>query len=410
MDVLYFIACFCLQIGFTTSQVQPFNSAQFQLKHLVVHPDTGDLYVGAVNRIYRLDANLNIQSEAETGPKKDNQICTSFNNNFTQCRSPEFPPTPISDTDNTNKILVIDKENNRLLTCGSVYQGTCEMRRLNSLSVATSYYNLGDPDFTLAPNTENDRYSAVAFISSGPVCDSFTGTATGSQNVLYVGSSNTNNLPQASRSSVRVNIPSVSSHNLQAQVLDLVHKSSNIFDDNNQFSRLVLKRTYSDKESNVIEYKAGFASGKFSYFLTVQPTASESSIYTSKLIQICQADCSYHSYVEIPITCSDGYNLIQTAKLVKPGLELATNLGITTNDDVLFAVFAKSSSGQGYIPGTESAVCVYKMKDIEAKVKENWEACFENGTENLADNYGRIRNNNQKCSVVSIISDVISLL
>ena len=85
----------------------------------------------------------------------------------------------------------------------------------------------------------------------------------------------------------------------------------------------------------------------------------------SPKVRVCHDDSDYYSYTEIPIECiSQGlsytlvqvtadkpitqsipshlprYNsIVQAAFVGKPGSDLAAELGVTAQDDVLFAVF-----------------------------------------------------------------------
>ena len=89
-------------------------------------------------------------------------------------------------------------------------------------------------------------------------------------------------------------------------------------------------------------------------------------------VRVCHDDRDYYSYTEIPIECIKGtpskdYNLVQAAFVGKPGSDLAADLGVTAQDDVLFAVFSESDSSEGDItskPSKNSALCVYSLKSI----------------------------------------------
>ena len=109
------------------------------------------------------------------------------------------------------------------------------------------------------------------------------------------------------------------------------------------------------------------------------------SPFHSKLVRVCHDDRDYYSYTEIPIECISGdkngrdYNLVQAAFVGKPGSDLASNLGITPQDDVLYAVFSESDSSEGEItfkPNKNSALCVYSLKKIRRKFMQNIQRCF----------------------------------
>ena len=102
-------------------------------------------------------------------------------------------------------------------------------------------------------------------------------------------------------------------------------------------------------------------------------------------VRVCHDDRDYYSYTEIPIECISGgnpskeYNLVQAAFVGKPGSFLAKDLGVTAQDDVLFAVFSESDSSEGDItskPNKNSALCVYSLKSIRRKFMQNIQRCF----------------------------------
>jgi plexin A len=134
-----------------------------------------------------------------------------------------------------------------------------------------------------------------------------------------------------------------------------------------------------------IHYVYGFSSEGFSYFLTTQMREStNNSPYISKLVRVCQDDRDYYSYTEVPLECvaenGTRYNLIQAAYVDKPGSDLAAELGIRAQDDVLFAVFAQSDPAEGgemsNRPAPRSALCVYSLKSIRRKFMHNIQKCF----------------------------------
>jgi len=137
------------------------------------------------------------------------------------------------------------------------------------------------------------------------------------------------------------------------------------------------------RERYPINYVYGFSSEGFSYFLTTQMRHTIPSQFISKLVRVCHDDENYYSYTEIPIDCiSEGakrYNLVQAAYVGKPGSDLAADLGITAQDDVLFAVFSESDLSEGEVsskPSSYSALCVYSLKAIRRKFLQNVKTCF----------------------------------
>lgn len=139
------------------------------------------------------------------------------------------------------------------------------------------------------------------------------------------------------------------------------------------------------RERYLVNYVYGFSSGGFSYFLTTQLKSNiGTSPYISKLVRICHDDSNYYSYTEIPITCNSGggkqYNLVQAGFVGQPGSDLAGDLGITAQDDVLFAVFAESETPEGEgsnRPKNSSALCIYPLNSIRRKFMQNIKSCFQ---------------------------------
>uniref|UniRef100_A0A803V296 Plexin-A4 n=1 Tax=Ficedula albicollis TaxID=59894 RepID=A0A803V296_FICAL len=108
------------------------EQAEGNFNHLVVDERTGHIYLGAVNRIYKLSSDLKVLVTHETGPDDDNP----------KCYPPRIVQTcnePLTPTNNINKMLLIDYKENRLIACGSLYQGICKLLRLDDL------FKLGEP-------------------------------------------------------------------------------------------------------------------------------------------------------------------------------------------------------------------------------------------------------------------------
>lgn len=325
-----------------------------RFSHMTMNDYTGQVYVGAVNKIYQLTSSLSLEVVAEMGPRED---------------SPDCPVTRLCNTvlkkttDYWNKVLVIDYPQSKLISCGSLFQGICSVHQLDNVSIHSTPAN----ESVVANNA---TASTVAFIAPGP-------PKLTRMHVLYVGVSYTGNGPY------RSDVPAVSSRSL---------------DPNQMFSTAATGVTTGTRllvnslarERYPIHYVYGFASRGFSYFLTVQKKFTESPRpFISKLVRICQKDINYYSYTEVPLVCrSDGvdYNLAQAAHVGRPGSELALSLGITAQDEVLFVVFSKSQDESDIFnkPSKKSALCVFALSAIHRKFTQNIQHCFNgNGNQGL---------------------------
>uniref|UniRef100_A0A1B0CEW4 Sema domain-containing protein n=1 Tax=Lutzomyia longipalpis TaxID=7200 RepID=A0A1B0CEW4_LUTLO len=325
-----------------------------RLKHLVVDRNTGRVFVGGVNQLHQLSPDLEVVATAITGPKNDSYDCTVL----------ECPSDTVRElTDNVNKVLLIDYSTSRLVTCGSVFQGVCTVRSLQNVSEV-------EQEVQEAVVANNENASTVAFIAPGPPDPP-------ASHVMYVGVTFTGNSPYRSE------IPTVASRSLEKSRMFQIASSAVTTG-----TRIFINSV--SRESYLVNYVYGFSSERFSYFLTTQLKHNSHSApkeYISKLVRICQDDSNYYSYTEIPIDCiseaagGTKYNLVQAAFVGKPGSDLAENLSITQQDDVLFAVF---SVGNGNRTTNRSALCVYSLKAIRRKFMQNIKACFNgNGPRGL---------------------------
>ena len=156
-------------------------------QHFTVNTYTKQVYIGGVNRIYQLSAQLQLEAEAIMGPQEDSSDCPVTRN------CPNIQTKKL--TDYYNKVLVIDYAQSRLITCGSLFQGICSVHKLDDVSS----YETPASESVVANNA---TASTVAFIALGP--------AKSPKHVLYVGVSYTGNGPY------RSDVPAISSRSLDS--------------------------------------------------------------------------------------------------------------------------------------------------------------------------------------------------
>ncbi|XP_015793671.1 plexin-A2 [Tetranychus urticae] len=353
--LVLFVDCQPRTIPATNSSYAAFEDVNnIKFNHLTVNDYTGQVYIGAVNRIYQLNSNLRLETSVEMGPRPDSAECPVTRN---------CPGIRLKPTNYWNKALVIDYPKSQLISCGSLFQGVCSVHRSENISIHETPAN----ESVVANNA---TASTVAFIAPGP--SSLT-----RMHVLYVGVSYTGNGPYGS------DVPTVSSRSLDSSNMFLVAATGVTTG-----TRLLVNSLARDRYP--ISYVYGFSYQGFSYFVTFQKKTSESpKPFISKLVRICQKDLHYYSYTEVPLVCKSDehdYNLAQAAYVGNPGSELAVSLGITAQDKVLFVVFAKSlDKGDVYNqPDTKSALCVYALSAVHRKFTQNIQHCFNgNGNQGL---------------------------
>uniref|UniRef100_A0A8C7I552 Plexin-A2 n=1 Tax=Oncorhynchus kisutch TaxID=8019 RepID=A0A8C7I552_ONCKI len=341
---------------------------EWAFNHLTVHQTTGALYIGAVNRVYKLSGNLTLMVSHDTGPEDDNKAC--------------YPPLivqpcsePLTSTNNVNKLLLIDYSQNRLLACGSLYQGVCKLLRLDDLFILVEPSHKKE-HYLSSVNQTGTMYGVIV-PSHGQDGTLFIGTAVdGKQD--YFPTISSRKLPRDPESSAMLD------YELHTDFVSSLIKIPS--------DTLALVSHFD------IYYVYGFASGSFVYFLTVQPETPENSMssggssndlfYTSRIVRLCKDDHKFHSYVSLPVGCVRNgveYRLLQAAYLAKPGRVLAASLNISATDDVLFTVFSKGQK-QYHQPPDDSALCVFTIKDINARIKERLQSCYQ-GEGNLELNW-----------------------
>ncbi|XP_041130486.1 plexin-A1-like isoform X2 [Polyodon spathula] len=338
----------------TPSLFKTFFTQDWGLTHLVIHNKTGEVYIGAVNRIYKLSDNLTLLRTHMTGPVDDNEKC--------------YPPPSVQScphglvvTNNVNKLLLVDYTQNRIIACGSASQGICQFLRLDDL------FKLGEPhhrkEHYLSSVNESGTMSGV--IISGP-----------NELKLFIGT------PIDGKSEY---FPTLSSRKLKVNEED-AEMFSFVYQDEFVSSQLKIPSdTLSKFPAFDIYYIYSFSSEQFVYYLTLQldtqltsPDASGEQFFTSKIVRLCVDDPKFYSYVEFPIGCKkDGveYFLIQDAYLSKPGKHLARSLGISEKEDILFTVFSQGQKNRAK-PPKESAMCLFTLRKIKEKIKERIQSCY----------------------------------
>ncbi|XP_029550197.1 plexin-A2 [Salmo trutta] len=354
-----------ISLAMGQGQSQSLNTFQSErrewtLNHLIVHKTTGALYVGAVNRIYKLSANLTLLVSHDTGPEYDNKAC--------------YPPLivqpcsePLASTDNINKLLLIDYSHNRLLACGSLYQGVCKLMRQDDLFILVEPTHKKE-HYLSSVNQTGTMYGVIVPSSQGQDGTLFIGTAVGGKQD-YFPTISSRKLPRDPESSAMLD------YELHTDFVSSLIKIPS--------DTLALVPRFD------IYYIYGFASGNFVYFLTVQPETPENGMpagsspgdlfYTSRIIRLCKGDKKFHSYVSLPVGCvhkGKEYRLLQGAHLSKAGKVLARSLNISAQDDILFAVFTKGQK-QYHEPLDNSALCIFTIQDINARIKERLQSCYQ---------------------------------
>ncbi|XP_028669224.1 LOW QUALITY PROTEIN: plexin A3 [Erpetoichthys calabaricus] len=343
-----------------------FQVTDTTLTHLTVHRVTGDVFVGAINRIYKLSANLTELRVHVTGPVEDNSWC--------------YPPPSVRScthklaaSDNVNKLLLVDYMGDRLVACGSVWQGVCQFLRLDDL------FKLGEPhhrkEHYLSGAKEADGMAGVVVVKEDIKTADKKGSKKGSSH-LFVG---------AAIDGKSEYFPTLSSRKLVADE-ESVEMFSLVYQDEFVSSQIKIPSdTLSLYPAFDIYYVYGFSSRSYVYFLTLQLDtqltqldAGGEKFFTSKIVRMCADDSEFYSYVEFPLGCTkDGveYRLVQAAYKHRPGKKLAQALGLSEDDDVLFVVFSQGQKNRSN-PPRESVLCLFSLQDVNEAMRERIQSCY----------------------------------
>uniref|UniRef100_A0A6I8NPU0 Hepatocyte growth factor receptor n=1 Tax=Ornithorhynchus anatinus TaxID=9258 RepID=A0A6I8NPU0_ORNAN len=328
----------------------PHFIANTTLLNIVVHRD--DLYLGAVNKIYVLDKNLQDFVEYPTGPVLEHPDCAPCENCSAIAHSSKADLR-----DNVNMALLIETyyHYEQLIICGSVDGGACWRFPLP----------LGEPtDFH---SKKHCMFSHQADEESKDCPDCIVSTL-GTKVLLvekdrfvnfFVG----NTINSSSH-------PFSSLHSISVRRLKETLDGFKFLTDQSYIDVLPQFR-----DSYPIKYIHAFESNQFIYFLTVQKETVESQTFHTRIIRFCSMDSELHSYMEMPLECiltekrrrrstnKEVFNVLQAAYVSKPGAHLARQIGTGLNDDILYGVFAQSKPDSAE-PMNRSAICAFPIKYI----------------------------------------------
>ncbi|XP_069759972.1 hepatocyte growth factor receptor isoform X2 [Narcine bancroftii] len=336
-----------------------FNSETL-IQNLVLHNER--IYVGATNKIYALNSNLEKISEFRTGPVLESLNCSPCGN----CEEQEDHSSTEWKNNNNMVLLVETFYGDHLISCGSTRNGVCFLHNLEEEGLANfssnaqcmyqySYFNnkLGlYPDYIASPlgtrvlMTKNDRFVK-----------------------LYTGAT-------LSSAPLSLHLHSVSIKRLK--------ESEDGFQFLSEHSYLDIIPQFRDAYQ--IKYLYAFESGDYVYFLTVQRENLHSKSFHTRIVRLCTSDPYLHSYIEMPLECIisekrrkrssniEVFNILQAAYAAKPGAYFAKHLMISTEDDVLFGVFVQSKP-ESLEPINSSTVCAFSVQYINQLFEMFIEKC-----------------------------------
>lgn len=335
---------FCLSSACCQEAEFPEFTSETLINNVVQDPRTGRVYVGAVNAVYQLDDTLAKEHKTETGPKKDQRTCTPPIH-ASLCSNPV-------DTNNVNKLLLVNPYDNMLIMCGSVYRGICSLVNLSNINQQI-YYSDSKGEKTYVGSIE-DYVSVVGVMAHLKIQKNFT--------VFLVGKGYG---------------PLDSSKLISTRILE--NYGEWVFFESIVEASGVQAIPFVPRYMH--DFRYAFKDQGFIYFLfsrTMGTTDNKNFTFISRL---CEQDDHYYSYTELQLNCGldNRFNKVQAAYVASPGKELARSMseaGLYGNvlswDKVLFVVASPDEDE------TESALCLYPLNRINERIHDLISACYSN--------------------------------
>jgi len=316
-----------------------------ELINLDVDNITNNIFIGGKNVLLKVSPALAELRRITTGPKLD----------YVDCLGEDEPDCVGKDTDNKNKVLLVDSTERHLITCGSLKHGACQLRSLDSLTETNS------EEFVVS----NADLPAVALITP----------SVSGKRAIYIGTSWKGKYGKNPLNAIGTT-PAVSTRKIDDPDVFAISRKDVRAMSFLQFANL----------NYLVKYIYGFSSGNFNYFVTVQETTEsyqnkdDPKVFKTFIIRLCQRDIHYLTYVELPLECQSlngaNFSIAKSAHLTKPGDFLSKSPGHQASDAVLVVAFFETTVGWDG-PSQNSAVCMYSVKEINTALESDQQRCVD---------------------------------
>ncbi|KAM4610879.1 plexin-D1 [Polymixia lowei] len=349
-------------------QIQQEFASPNQTNNFVVDDVSRKVYLATVNTIYQLNGTLSVEVEKRTGPVEDNLLC----------HAPQLPQAPCehpkSLTDNYNKLLKLDREQKVVVVCGSVYQGFCELRKMDNISeIAVEFPPQGEK--TVFPSMLNIAANHPNASTVGLIFRSHGGNTRILVGATYTGAGTPFFPKNHSKEDLRFeNTPEIAIRSLNIKDLSrLFTYDINPSEDN------VFKIKQEVKPKNKLNFVHAFIQKTYSY-IAINNDAKmghKESQPNSILARICldtenprkstsgpESRKLTESYIQMPLQCGFNGNIYNRLLSVYPA---DIHAGTGRIESYLFGVFAKADR--------KSALCAFRFGDIEEEIRQGRRNC-----------------------------------
>ncbi|XP_053261881.1 hepatocyte growth factor receptor [Podarcis raffonei] len=340
------------EINLNVKYQLPNFTAETPIQNIVLYKH--NIYGGAVNKIYVFNESLHNVFEYKTGPVLENPDCAPCK----ECK----PKVNQSDNiwkDNINMALFLETYyEGQLISCGSIAKGTCQRHVIhpdNPADIGREVYCM----YSKRMDEESDQCPDCVVSPLGTKV-----LVTEKERFVYFYVGNT------------INNSSRQDHSLHSLSVRRLKETLDGFEFLTAYSYIDVLPEF--RNSYPIKYIHAFEKDHFVYFLTVQRESIDSQAFQTRIIRFCSFESVLHSYMEMPLECiytekrrkrstkrsNEVLNLLQAAYVGKPGADLASEMRIDVNQDILYGVFAQSKPDSAE-PTHKSAVCAISIKTID---------------------------------------------
>ncbi|XP_048874111.1 plexin-D1 [Brienomyrus brachyistius] len=347
-------------------QIQQAFASPNQTNNFVVDEVSKKVYLAAVNTIYQLNRSLSVEVQRQTGPVNDHFLCHAPQLPQATCEHQTAP------TDNFNKLLQLDPDQKVLVVCGSVYQGFCELRKMENISqIAVDFPPQGEK--TVFPSMLNIAANHANASTVGLIFRSHGGNTKLLVGATYTGAGSSFFPKNHSKEDLRFeNTPEIAIRSLNIKDLSkLFTYDINPSEDN------VFKIKQEVKQRHALNFVHTFIQKSYSYIAINNDanTGHKENQPNSILARICldtenprklssESRKLTESYIEMYLQCGSNENIYNRVLSVYPAEINVAGIG---SEPFLFGVFAKSNKN--------SAVCAFRFADIEETIRQGRKNC-----------------------------------
>jgi len=270
-----------------------------------VSQETNSIYVGCVNKIVRTDLLLNsVLAKTSTGPGVSCQSAKNCQGCVSElCKSCTYE-------DNLSRLLLIDKSKKRLVTCGSSFEGSCEIRNWKTLELITrgDYKENVVSNQTCVYSTESPYRHVCGNLDNCNCEGVITQGMTSGSNVLYLA---TFVEPPKAKEDQKAKKPTASIgvfslHNNE-------HVENKLFKFSVMKYSTVISGFFSHNKHYPPEYVLVFETGDYEngyvyYVINSYRPAKKSGeeffvVHEPVIARTCKRDMGFFSYIEMPLRC-----------------------------------------------------------------------------------------------------------